>query len=529
MTFGRHCYQRDLDGEGGRSLVRLARWIPRSATVLELGPASGYFTRHLSQELGCVVDAIELDPEMAELARPWCRQLIVGDLDTLKLKDSLPAGSSYQVIVAADVLEHLRDPGAMLLQLKELLAPEGQILISVPNVGYIGLVADLVAGEFTYRDEGLLDRTHLRFFTRDSLERSLRAAGLYPWAWDAVARPLGESEFRARLNSLPRGLVEVLTANPHALCYQWLIAARTTAPATAPAEPSPSRADLYPVRLFWAERGSEFRYESSAVAWGEIGRERQALEFSLPRIGQARIRLCLADRPGFVHLYAASLGPPGGKPSWHWSWEEGAQRLAGQAHGAALQEGDDCVLAVLHEAESWVELPLSGGDVPAGAIFRLELGWPMSGDFLAARRGWREAAGTLQDRLAQVAAIVAERDRQLVDVNEARETRERIIAERDRQLVEVNAAREERERIIAERDTQLAERERQLGERNAELATQAKTTSELNARVAALEEELKRLDAALAAQERLIGYQQSFAGWVSLPWRRTMQWIGQKR
>ena len=66
--------------------------------------------------------------EMAELARPWCRQLVVGDLERLRLKDSLPAGSSYQVIVAADVLEHLRDPAAMLLQLKELLAPDGQKL-----------------------------------------------------------------------------------------------------------------------------------------------------------------------------------------------------------------------------------------------------------------------------------------------------------------------------------------------------------------------------------------------------------------
>src|SRR5262249_41158882 len=99
MTFGRHLYKRDLEGEGGRSLARLARWVPERTTVFELGPASGYFTRHLSEALGCVVDAVELDPEMAELARPWCRHLVVGDLDTLKLADSLPAGSSYQTII----------------------------------------------------------------------------------------------------------------------------------------------------------------------------------------------------------------------------------------------------------------------------------------------------------------------------------------------------------------------------------------------------------------------------------------------
>ena len=528
MTFGRHLYTRDLDSEGGRSLARLARWVPERATVLELGPASGYFTRHLNQTLGCVVDAVELDPEMAELARPWCRQLVVGDLDTLRLADHLPAGSSYQAIVAADVLEHLRDPAAMLQQLKALLAPDGQILISVPNVAYAGLIADLVSGEFAYRDEGLLDRTHLRFFTRGSLEELLRSAGLHPWAWDAVTRPLGESEFHARLNDLPRGFVDALTANPHALCYQWLVAARTRAPAARPADPAPSRADLFPVRVFWAEAQSEFSYDNSAVGWAEIGNEKQTASLVLPQIRRARIRLRLADRPGFVRLFAVSLAADEGKPLWAWSWKDGAQRLAVEAHGVALQEGDDCLLAALHEAESWLELP-PAADVPAGAMLRLELGWPMSGDYLAARRGWQAAAGALQDRIAQVSAIVAERDRQLVEVNLAREEREGIIAERNRQLAEVNVAREERERMIAQRDRRVQELELRLEEREVELANGHKAIARLEARIATLEQELKRLDGAIAAQERLIGYEQSWRGWMTMPWRRTLQWIGQWR
>ena len=535
MTFGRHFYKRDLDGEGGRSLACLARWVPERATVLELGPASGYFTRHLKQALGCVVDAVELDAEMADLARPWCRQLVVGDLDTLKLADHLPAGTSYQSIIAADVLEHLRDPAAMLRQLKALLAPDGQILISVPNVAYAGLIADLVGGEFAYRDEGLLDRTHLRFFTRRSLEELLRSAGLHPWAWDAVSRPLGESEFHARLDSLPRGFVDALTANPHALCYQWLVAARASTPAAIPAEPAPSRADMFPVRVFWTEPDSEFSYEKSAVVWGEIGSERQALSLTLPAIRRARIRLCLADRAGFVRLFSGSLAVDG-TSLWAWGWKDGAQGLAVQAHDVVLQLAEGCLLAALHEAESWLELTLSAVDVPAGAILRLEIGWPMSGDYLAARRGWQDAAGVLQEKLGRVSTIVAERDRQLVEVNVAREERERIIAERDRQLVEVNAAREERERIIAERDQQLeehgrqlAERERQLKERDAELADRQKAIARQDARIATLEQELKRLEGAIEAQERLIGYQHSWRGWMTLPWRRTMQWIGQRR
>jgi 2-polyprenyl-3-methyl-5-hydroxy-6-metoxy-1,4-benzoquinol methylase len=533
MTFGRHRYNRDLDNEGGWSLARLARWVPERATVLELGPASGYFTRHLSEVRGCIVDAIELDPEMAELARPWCRHLIVGDLETLRLKDSLPAGSSYQTIVAADVLEHLRDPGEILLQLKELLAPNGQILISVPNVAYAGLVADLIAGEFIYRDEGLLDRTHLRFFTRGSLAALLREAGLHPWLWEAVVRPLGESEFDARLNRLPHGLVDALTANPHALCYQWLTAARTSVPPAVPAEPPPSRADLFPVRVFWAEPESEFCYESSAVAWAEIGSEKQTLDVALPSIRQARLRLCLADRPGFVHLFAASLNSAEGTVLWSWDWKDGAQRLGVQSHDVVLQNGDECVLATLHAAESWLELPISVGDIPAAAILRLQLGWPMSPDFLAARQGWQDAAGRLQAELGEARAIVAERDRQLQELNAAREERERIIAERDRQLAEVNAARVQREGMIAERDAELSRRAEAAAELGKTVAVQAsamaaqeRTKAPLETKLSGLEAERARQDAALAAQERAIAYLQSFRGWLALPSRRLRRWLG---
>ena len=76
-----HIYRRELPGIGpDDSLRRLADWIPADTTVLELGPATGYFTRYLSESLGCTVDAIELDTGMAEQVRPFCRKLIVGDL-----------------------------------------------------------------------------------------------------------------------------------------------------------------------------------------------------------------------------------------------------------------------------------------------------------------------------------------------------------------------------------------------------------------------------------------------------------------
>jgi SAM-dependent methyltransferase len=409
-----HVYVRELASDrwpwNQGSLVRLARWVPQCATVLELGPASGYFTRHLSQALGCVVDAIELDPAMADNVRPWCRHLVVGDLETLDIAKAV-GENAYRAIIVADVLEHLRDPGRLLIALRKLLAPEGQILISVPNVAYVGLVADLAAGEFVYRDEGLLDRTHLRFFTRDSLQALLHDAGLHPWAWSAVELPLHESEFNARVETLPRALREALTASPHAFCYQWLVAAGASAPATPPAEVPACQRDRFPVRVFWMEPGSGWNYERSVVAWGEVGAERQIVRIPLPRLGRAALRVCLADRPAFVRVHSVRLASPDDATGWSWQAADGAARLARAIHNVGLGADRECCHATLYDVESWLELDCPDVDFPeGGGALELELGWPMSPDFLAARQGWLAATGALQTEVERLTAMLAERD-----------------------------------------------------------------------------------------------------------------------
>jgi 2-polyprenyl-3-methyl-5-hydroxy-6-metoxy-1,4-benzoquinol methylase len=84
------------------------------------------------------------------------------DLDQVDLRDIF-VGEQYDCIVCADVLEHLKSPERVLEQCRHLLKPGGRLLTSVPNAAYCGLLAELLLGEFRYRDEGLLDRTHLRF------------------------------------------------------------------------------------------------------------------------------------------------------------------------------------------------------------------------------------------------------------------------------------------------------------------------------------------------------------------------------
>jgi 2-polyprenyl-3-methyl-5-hydroxy-6-metoxy-1,4-benzoquinol methylase len=220
-----HIYQREVNLDSGDSLALIARRIPRGSKVLELGVATGYFSRFLSKELDCVVDGVEYDPVMAAEAGRWCRQLLQGDLEQERLASHFSAGA-YDVVVAADVLEHLYDPGLVLAQLPELLAPGGKVVISVPNVAYGGLILDLIEGNFEYRDEGLLDRTHIRFYTRATFVSLLESHGLVAESIEPVLMALEHSEFYGRLERYPVPLKNYIFARPDAGAYQFVIEAR---------------------------------------------------------------------------------------------------------------------------------------------------------------------------------------------------------------------------------------------------------------------------------------------------------------
>ena len=167
-----HVYRRPLDPDSQDSLAKLARLVQPASRVLDLGAGPGVLGRHLAERLGCTMDGVEGNPAAAAEAAPWYRRMECADLERVNLTERF-SGCRYDFVLCADILEHLRRPGDLLAQLINLLAPNGRVLASVPNVAYAGLIADLLAGEFRYRPEGLLDETHLRFFTLTSLSRLL--------------------------------------------------------------------------------------------------------------------------------------------------------------------------------------------------------------------------------------------------------------------------------------------------------------------------------------------------------------------
>lgn len=168
-------YDQAVQEEGLSETHRyLLQQIPPNCRVLELGPASGYMTRALA-ERGCRVDAIELNEKDAQKAAPFCRQLIVGSVEDEASFSSLQG--PYQVALMADILEHLREPEKTLQRIRNLLAPEGLALVSLPNIVYWRMRLEFLRGRFEYTDMGTLDRTHLRFFTLHTAGAMFHAAG----------------------------------------------------------------------------------------------------------------------------------------------------------------------------------------------------------------------------------------------------------------------------------------------------------------------------------------------------------------
>lgn len=153
-------------------LLRL--WGQRSGLrVLDVG--CGYATT--SQEIrrrGNDVTGIEASAEAVAVARKRLSRVIDADMHDV---DALE-GQSFDVIIFADVLEHLAWPLGVLRDYLRFLAPDGSVIISLPNVGLWSVRLGLLAGRFTYDDSGVLDRTHLRFFTRRSARQLIDRAGL---------------------------------------------------------------------------------------------------------------------------------------------------------------------------------------------------------------------------------------------------------------------------------------------------------------------------------------------------------------
>lgn len=147
---------------------------PNSKVILDVGCGAGAMSAELKAKLGAEIWGIETFEDAANIARERLDNVLIGAVEEEYLK--LPE-NYFDSIVFADILEHLVDPFTLLKNISSKLKKSGEIVVSIPNINYWGVIQTLLMCDFPYMDTGILDKTHLRFFTKKTILEMLENAG----------------------------------------------------------------------------------------------------------------------------------------------------------------------------------------------------------------------------------------------------------------------------------------------------------------------------------------------------------------
>lgn len=195
--------------------------------VVEVGCSSGALAQaYAGINPDCIYTGIEIDPDFAEVAKATCHEVICGDIEHFTDELFLQLFPS-DCWIFGDTLEHLYDPWALLQRIKPHLAPTAEIIACIPNAQHWSIQVKLNCGLFRYEDQGLLDRTHIRWFTRTTILEMFEASGykivgLFARIYDEPGREI----FLPCINAMALAAgMDPQQATDDALPVQWIIKA----------------------------------------------------------------------------------------------------------------------------------------------------------------------------------------------------------------------------------------------------------------------------------------------------------------
>lgn len=214
-------YDFELNLEEGNNLSILLGRIKENSVVLEFGCANGRMTKYMKENLNCKVYGAEIEEAAAKDALPYTEDMYIGDIESFDWCRKF-AHIKFDYVVFADVLEHLYDPRGVLERVKEFLKEDGKILVSLPNISYNGVIIDLINNNFQYSKTGLLDETHIRFFTKKSFDELLKECGFGKNFEHAIKLAPMHSEFKNGYETLPFDMGNFLKSTPYGEVYHLL-------------------------------------------------------------------------------------------------------------------------------------------------------------------------------------------------------------------------------------------------------------------------------------------------------------------
>jgi 2-polyprenyl-3-methyl-5-hydroxy-6-metoxy-1,4-benzoquinol methylase/chromosome segregation ATPase len=208
------------------ALTKMVALVGKNKSVLDVGCASGYLAKLLSARRNDVT-GVDINPAALDEARAFCSSVHAVDLDEVALPELL-GETRFDAVVFGDVLEHLRNPGWVLDETRRVLNEDGFVVASIPNVAHGAVRLAFVKGAFDYGELGILDDTHLRFFTIKTIEELFLQAGYQIEQVERTTLPIfGESDLVPRVarEDYPEALVAEIEADPDSTTLQFVIKA----------------------------------------------------------------------------------------------------------------------------------------------------------------------------------------------------------------------------------------------------------------------------------------------------------------
>ena len=271
--------------------------------VLDVGCGPGNLAALLTHN-GSKVVGVDNDPVSLEIARSHCEAVYLADLDRDDLAETI-GKDAFDAIFFADVLEHVRDPLRVLISAKTLLRDGGSMYVSIPNIAHGAVRLSLLRGEFTYQRLGILDETHVHFYTRESVEDLLADAGLAIVEMRRTWAPIFEESDLVpfvRREEFPSVIVDEIEADPESTTLQFIVKAEPTplsAASIARSKCAKLARELRTLEARYAqlERGAqnerasfEIEREAAAVLARELDTLQSAYEMQLVELKGVQLR-----------------------------------------------------------------------------------------------------------------------------------------------------------------------------------------------------------------------------------------------
>ena len=303
-------YNTEIDiNEENNSHAKILGMVKPDSSVLEFGPADGYMTRYMRQELNCSVFIIELDKDSFDRASEFADGGVCGNIEDYGWTKALK-GKAFDYILFADVLEHLANPENALKNAVKFLKYDGRVLLSVPNIAHSSIIIALMQNKFDYRSVGLLDETHLKHFTYGTLKNMLGNAGLFPVSERASYAFPFNTEFGNHYRDLSGTAQKTLAEKEFGTVYQFIFECAKNNYVEANRDKLTATRLIHDLRFsetlkIYAERDGSLDEHNTIEKPLYFGGN--DMTFDLPEFNAERVRLDFGDFPATVTLHEINI------------------------------------------------------------------------------------------------------------------------------------------------------------------------------------------------------------------------------